>query len=343
MIEPSSNAASPPDLVSKVEAGRLARHCMAYRDAQDGRALFQVVTSLVPYLALCAALLFAAHGGYWAALPVLALPAGGFLVRLFTIQHDCGHGSFWSARAANLWVGRLASVLTFTPYDYWRRTHTLHHASAGDLSRRGIGDVDTLTVREYDALTPRERLKYRLYRNPLVLHLIGPPLYFLLFQRSPFGQALPARESWRSVMGLNLALVAVYGGLAAWLGIGTVLAAFLPVACVASWAGAWLFFVQHQFEHTHWDEGEAWDLQIAALGGSSHYVLPPVLQWFTGNVGLHHIHHLNSRVPNYRLQECLDGDPQLRSISRLTLAESFRCIGLALWDEGSRKLVPFPR
>jgi len=326
---------------AQAEARRLARHCMAYRDALDGRAAFQLASTLGLYLALCAALLWAASEGWWGLLPLLALPAGGLLVRLFTIQHDCGHGSFFTGRAVNTALGRALSVLTLTPYGFWRRAHTLHHASAGDLSRRGIGDVDTLTVAEYRALSPREGWKYRLYRHPLVLHVLGPPLYFVLFQRSPFGQALPPGACWRSVMSLNLAIVAFYGALMVALGPWIVLAALVPVACIASWVGAWLFFVQHQFEHTQWDDAKAWDLQAAALGGSSYYVLPPVLQWFTGNVGLHHIHHLNSRVPNYRLQECLDGEPTLGTISRLTLGESLRCIGLALWDEETRRLIPF--
>lgn len=326
--------------LERFDVQRLARHCMAYREALDGRAVFQLVTTLVLYLLLCAALLWGAATERWI-VGLLALPAGGLLVRLFTIQHDCGHGSFFTARWANTTVGRVLSILTLVPYGYWRRAHALHHASAGDLSRRGIGDVDTLTVCEYRALSKRERLKYRLYRHPLILHVVGPPLYFVLLQRSPFGQALPAREAWRSLMGLNVALVFFYGALVWALGAGPVAVALLPVTCIASWIGAWLFFVQHQFEHTRWDEAGEWDLQVAALDGSSYYVLPPVLQWFTGNIGLHHVHHLNSRVPNYRLQDCLKDNPTLATLSRLTLGESFACIGLALWDEEQRKLVRF--
>jgi omega-6 fatty acid desaturase (delta-12 desaturase) len=330
-----------PDIpVDKAVAQTLARHCMAYRDADDRRALFQLVTTFLPYLALCATLIWGAMHGHWLVM-LLALPAGGLLVRLFTIQHDCGHGSFFTSRRANTLVGRAISILTLTPYDYWRRSHALHHVSAGDLSRRGIGDVNTLTVKEYRALSRTGRLRYRLYRHPLVLHVLGPPLYFILFQRSPFGQALPARQAWRSILGLNAAMIASYGALMLAFGPAAILIALVPVAAVASWAGGWLFFVQHQFEQTHWEEAGSWDLQVAALGGSSYYVLPPLLQWFTGNVGLHHIHHLNSRIPNYRLQECLQGDARLGAISRLSLAESVRCIGLALWDEDQRKLVAF--
>ena len=176
----------------------------------------------------------------------------------------------------------------------------------------------------------------------MILHVLGPPLYFLILQRSPFGQALPFSETWASVMGLNASLVVVYGGLVLMLGATPlVLLALASAALTASWVGAWLFFVQHQFEHTEWQEGEAWDLHACALNGSSYYVLPPLLDWFTGHVGLHHVHHLNSRVPSYRLHECMAGDSRLSAISRLTLAESLRCVGLALWDEEERRLIRF--
>lgn len=340
-MSPTSWAASPAPTLDEAALRRLTRHCMAYRDPRDGIALWQLATTLAGYLALCGLLLWAAASGQVLLTLLLALPAGGFLVRLFTIQHDCGHGSFFSRRWANTALGLVISVLTLTPYGYWRRAHTLHHSGSGDLSRRGIGDIDTLTVREYRALTPRRRFLYRAYRHPLLQHIIGPPVHFILIQRSPFGQVLPPREVWRSLMGLNLAILVVYGGLSWAFGVGTVALAFLPVACVASWAGAWLFYIQHQFEHTSWEEAADWTLPTAALEGSSYYVLPPVLQWFTGNVGLHHIHHLNSRIPNYRLQECLEGDPMLGSISRLTLRESLSCIGLALWDEDERRLIRF--
>ncbi|WP_244486683.1 fatty acid desaturase [Aurantimonas sp. Leaf443] len=339
-LSPTPYEAAPAALLDDATVRRLARHCMAYRDPDDRLAAFQLATALLPFLGLCAVLLWSVSAGLWWPL-VLAVPAGGFLVRLFGIQHDCGHNSFFSSRRVNKATGRFLSLLTLTPFGYWSRSHTLHHASAGDLGRRGIGDVDTLTVEEYRALSAGAKLRYRLYRHPLVLHVVGPPLYFVFFQRSPFGQALPAREAWRSIMALNVSMLLAYGGLALLVGPVTVLVALLPAALVASWVGGWLFFVQHQFEHTHWDESCDWNLQQAALGGSSYYVLPKVLQWFTGNIGLHHIHHLNSRVPNYRLQACLDAEPLLGSISRLSLGESLRCIGLSLWDTRTRRLVSF--
>ena len=336
----SEPAPVSPGPVSVADARALARHCMAYRQAQDARAWGQLVPTLALYLVSFGILLWGVAAGVWAALALAPL-AGLLLVRVFTIQHDCGHNSFFASRRANAWVGRAFSVLTLTPFDAWRRAHSRHHSSAGDLDHRGIGDVGTLTVREYRALKPRQRLGYRIYRHPLILHVLGPPLYFVLFQRSPFGQALPAREIWRSVMGLNAALVVLYGGLVLAVGAWPALIALGSVAAVASWVGSWLFFVQHQFEHTSWDGAEAWDLHVAALQGSSYYVLPGWLNWFTGDIGLHHIHHLNSRVPNYRLQECLAGDARLADVSRLTLGESLRCIGLSLWDEDARRLVGF--
>ncbi|KQT52321.1 fatty acid desaturase [Aureimonas sp. Leaf460] len=319
---------------------QLSRHCLRFRDADDRAAWFQFATTFPPFLATVGLMLFGAASGAYGLLALFPL-AGALLVRLFGIQHDCGHNSFLSSKRANRWVGRLLSVFTLTPFGYWSRSHAVHHTTAGDLGRRGIGDVDTLTVDEYRALTPWARWRYRVYRHPLLLHVIGPPIYFILFQRSPFGQALPASEAWRSIMALNLALLVFYGGLVATFGAGAVALAVLPTACIASWVGGWLFFVQHQFEDTHWEGSDDWSLQLAALSGSSYYVMPKVLQWFTGNIGLHHIHHLNSRIPNYRLQACLDGEPRLGAISRLSIRESFRCIGLALWDPASRKLVAF--
>ena len=320
------------------------RHCATYRDPIPVRALAQLANTLVPYLALVGAMLVGAAHGYWIVVALLSLPAGGLLVRLFIIQHDCGHGSFLPTRRLNDGIGRALSLLTATPYDSWKRAHSLHHASTGDLSRRGIGDVQTLTVREYLARTRWGRLRYRLYRNVFLLIGIGSPLNFLFLQRMPFGVGLPWRAAWRDVLALNVGLVAALGALTFATGsIWVVLGALVPTICVAAWIGGWLFYVQHQYEDTVWDDGESWRFPEAALGGSSYYVLPRVLQWFTGNVGLHHVHHLNSRIPNYRLQECLDAHDSLGRIGRLTLRESLSCIRLALWDEESRRLVAFPR
>ena len=325
-------------------AREVARHCAAFREPILRLALRQVADTLLPYLILCALMLGMAANGYALLALPLAVPAGGLLVRLFIIQHDCGHGSFLPSRRGNDGLGHALSLLTVTPYDSWKRAHALHHASTGDLSRRGTGDIHTLTVREYLALPRRSRLRYRLYRNPLILILLGSPINFLVLQRFPNGVGLPWRTAWRSVLALDAVLLVVLTALAfATGGLGPVLWVFLPVISVAAWIGGWLFYVQHQYEETIWEEAEAWDFHRAALGGSSYYVLPRVLQWFTGNVGLHHVHHLNSRIPNYRLQECLDGHAILGRVGRLTLRESLGCLKLALWDEEARKMVGFAR
>ena len=324
----------------KAAVRQLARECSVYREPLISRAVVQLVSTLLPFLLLCGLMLWCAAQGYWLAL-LLAVPAAGLLVRLFIFQHDCGHGSFFASRTANDWLGRALSLLTMTPYDSWKRTHALHHASSGDLSRRGIGDIETLTVKEYLALSWLGRFRYRFYRNPLFLILLGSPANFLVLQRIPFALGVPWRTTWRSVSALNLAMVAAYGTVMAAVGVLPVVAVYLPIILMGAWIGGWLFYVQHQFESTTWDDAADWDVQVAAITGSSYYVLPRVLQWFTGNIGLHHIHHLNSRIPNYRLQECIDDNAVLGRVNRLTLRESFACLWLALWDEERRKLIGF--
>ena len=237
----------------------------------------QLANTVVPYLAVGAATLWSAAHGHWAISLLLALPAGGLLVRLFIIQHDCGHGSFLPSRAANDLLGRALSLLTVTPYDSWKRAHALHHASTGDLSRRGTGDIDTLTVREYLALSRLGRLRYRLYRNPLLLIVIGSPFNFLILQRLPFSVGLPWRTAWRDVLALNLGLVALLGALAFVTGgIVAVLGALLPAICVAAWVGGWLFYVQHQYEHTIWESGTDWEpsTRPCSNGWKSSRILP---------------------------------------------------------------------
>lgn len=322
------------------EARHIMAHCAAYKGADTKRSIAQLVNTAAPLFLLFAVIWIGLHYGYPIAL-LLALPLAGFLVRLFIIQHDCGHGSFFRSRRANDIVGRMISILTLTPYGYWRRSHAIHHATAGDLDRRGVGDVDTLTVREYRALPWYRRLLYRLYRNPLVLLVIGPPYLFILRHRIPFYSPLPFRDIWRSILSHDLAILFGYGLLVVLIGFKTVLLLFLPVMLLATWAAGWLFYIQHQFENVQWDESEDWDFHVAALGHSSYYALPRILQWFTGNIGFHHVHHLCSRIPNYRLQECFEASPQLQAVNRLTLRSSLKSLWLALWDEDRRKLVSF--
>jgi len=333
---------APPvaDETVKQRVRRLAAHCQKYRGSIHGRAVWQMVTTLVPLALIVAAMFATVRNAYWATL-LLAFPAAGLLVRAFIIQHDCGHGSFFSSRRLNDFVGRCMSVLTMAPYGLWRREHALHHASSGNLDRRGAGDIETMTVEEYQKLSAFAKWRYRAYRNSFFLFGIGVPAYFILIQRQPWLHALSAKDSWKSVVGLNLALVAFYGPLIYFFGVSDVFFVALPVVHIASAVGGWLFFIQHQFEETTWEKTEGWDFQVAALLGSSYYDLPKVLNWFTGNIGLHHIHHLNSMIPNYRLQDCIAASPELSAINRMTLRDSFKCARLKLWDEGARRLVGF--
>ena len=336
-MSPGRSSAGAPSLQF---GPMLSRRFTAYR-ADVKRSIFQLVTTTTPFIALLAVMAWASHDRYWLTL-LLAIPAAGLLVRLFIIQHDCGHGSFFKSRAANDFVGRALSLFTLTPYDSWKRAHAAHHASTGNLDRRGRGDVQTLTVAEYRASGPLKKLAYRLYRNPLVMVLLGAPINFILLQRLPLGHELRNRQSRRSILLLDLTLLVVFGIPCALFGVLSVFGTYLPVMIIASWVGNWLFYVQHQFEEVHWERDRDWNFHVAAAGGSSYFKLPPILQWFSGNIGLHHVHHLCSRVPNYRLQACLDAAPELHKVATLiTLRESLGCWRLALWDEHRRLLVGF--
>lgn len=324
----------------KQRVRRLAAHCNQYRGAVPKLAVGQLLSTLLPLALIVAAMFATVNTAYWATL-MLAIPAAGLLVRAFIIQHDCGHGSFFASRPLNDFVGRCMSVLTMAPYGLWRREHAQHHASSGNLDRRGAGDIDTFTIAEYQALPRIEKIRYRLYRNSIFLFGFGVPFYFMVLQRLPWLHAVKPSEAWKSVMGLNLGIIAFYGPMIYAFGWSDVLWVTLPIVHIASAVGGWLFFIQHQFEEAHWDQAESWDFQVAALLGSSFYDLPKVLNWFTGNIGLHHIHHLNSMIPNYRLQDCLEASPELKAINRLTLADSLKCASLKLWDEQARRMIRF--
>jgi omega-6 fatty acid desaturase (delta-12 desaturase) len=311
-----------------------------YRKPHAGRSTFELAVTVIPFTALWILSWLAVHYGIWIGM-VLVIPAAAFLLRLFMIQHDCGHGSFFARRRIDDWTGRVIGVLTMTPYDYWRRAHATHHASAGNLDERGVGDIATLTVKEYKALSAAGRLKYRLYRNPLVMFGIGPIWVFLFKQRLPFGMMRAGALPWVSTMATNGAIAILAALLIWWIGVVPFLLVHLPIVVLAAAAGVWLFYVQHQFEDTHWSEGNEWQFQQAALHGSSHYDLPLVLRWITGNIGIHHVHHLSSKVPYYRLPEVLRDYPELGDIGRITIMQSLRCVNLVLWDEGSKRLVSF--
>jgi omega-6 fatty acid desaturase (delta-12 desaturase) len=275
---------------------------------------------------------------WWLTLP-LAVLAGAFLVRTFVIFHDCGHGSFFKSAAANHVLGAVTGVLTFTPYYHWRWEHAIHHASAGDLDRRGTGDVWTLTVQEYLEASRWKRFAYRLARNPVVLFGLAPLFLFVLKQRVPSRKA-PERERY-SVYWTNLGIGAMAAGLIWIFGFQAWLTLQLTVLITAGSAGVWLFYVQHQFEGVYWERGDDWDYATAALQGSSFYKLPRVLQWFSGNIGFHHIHHLSPRIPNYHLEKCHRAEPLFQTVKPVTLFASFKSLTFRLWDEQRRKLVGY--
>ena len=311
-----------------------------YRQPDNRRAITEIALTAIPFAGLWVLMAMLASISPWLSL-LLAIPAAGLMVRLFMIQHDCGHGSMFSSRRANEWVGRVLGILTFTPYDFWRRSHALHHAGSGNLDRRGIGDIDTLTVREYQERSAFGRWCYRTYRHPLVMFGIGPAYLFLLQQRLPFGAMTQGAMPWASTMLTNLGIAVLSALLIYALGAVSFLAIHLPIVLIGASIGVWLFYVQHQFEHTSWEHGAQWTHDAAALHGSSFYDLPKPLMWLTGNIGIHHLHHLSSRIPFYRLPDVLTDHPELRNIGRITLWQSLKCVRLSLWDEDRKVLVPF--
>lgn len=309
-----------------------------YRNPSTRRSVLELVVTLVPFVLLWILAWVALSISYWLAFGIAVLN-GLFLVRIFVIQHDCGHASFFNNRTAQDWVGRVLGVLTLTPYDVWKRTHTMHHSHHGNLDHRGIGDVMTLTVAEYRARSRFGRLMYRLYRHPLVLFVLGPSYLFILQNRLPMG--LSGWRYWISAMGTN-AVIAILVALMIWMGgFMPLLLIYLPTSVIAGTVGVWLFYVQHQFEETHWAKSEGWQLHEAALEGSSHYILPQPLRWMTANIGIHHVHHLYSRIPFYRLPEVLRDHAHLAEAQRLTILQSLRSVKLHLWDEETRRLITF--
>ncbi|PCJ93309.1 MAG: fatty acid desaturase [Hyphomicrobiales bacterium] len=335
------NIETIPTAVDQTLTGRAWMKVLApYQVASNLRGAIEIAITLVPFMSLWAlTAVLVTHGytfGY-----LLTIPTGLFLLRLFMVQHDCGHSSFFSSSLANNWTGRIIGVLTLTPFDFWKHNHALHHAGSGNLDHRGVGDVSTLTLREYREKSKGGRFAYRLYRNPFVMFGIGPAYLFLLKHRLPIGRMRRGLKPWVSTMGTNLAAVVIAAPLIWLVGWQAFFLIQLPVTLVAASVGVWLFYVQHQYEDTSWEHTNSWNRQEAALHGSSHYDLPGVLRWFTANIGIHHIHHLCSRIPYYSLTKILRDFPELRDISRLTLVESLRCPKLTLWDEAQGRLISF--
>jgi omega-6 fatty acid desaturase (delta-12 desaturase) len=331
----SADGVKPAD---KVEWRRIIEK---YREPSTPRAMWQLANTFIPYVALWGAMYWSLYyASFWLTIP-LAVIAGLFLVRIFIIFHDCGHGSFFRSRAANDAVGIVAGILTFTPYYQWRWEHAIHHSTAGHLDKRGVGDIWTMTVQEYLESGRLTRFAYVLARNPVVLFLLAPLYMFVVHQRFA-SKGSNARERW-SIWWTNAALVLMVIGLSHVYGWAGYLMIQLIVLGVAGAAGVWMFYVQHQFEDVYWERGEDWDYAAAALRGSSFYKLPSTLQWFSGNIGFHHIHHLSARIPNYNLQKCHEADPLFQQVKPLTLWQSFKTMNLRLWDEGQRKLVGYRR
>jgi omega-6 fatty acid desaturase (delta-12 desaturase) len=325
---------------AQADPRKLFQQLGPYRQPDSRRSAFELAITSAAF-ALSWLLLYATlRAGYMAGL-LLAVPAGGFLLRLFLIQHDCGHGAFFRRTASNDWVGRILGVLTLTPFDDWRRSHAAHHAGTGNLDARGVGDIDTLTVKEFRSRSRFGQFIYRLYRNPLVLFGLGPAYQFLLRHRLPIGMKGHGWRPWASTFGTNAGILILVATISWLIGFKLFLLIHLPIAIVAASLGMWLFYVQHQFEHTEWDRGEEWGFHKAALFGSSHYSLPPILRWFSANIGIHHVHHLASRIPFYRLDEALRDLPMLATVNTVRIRESLGSVRLALWDEEKRRLVSF--
>lgn len=300
-------------------------------------SIWQVASTLVPLAVALYVMYRSLALPYWVTL-LLAVPTAGLIVRTFTIMHDCAHGSLFGKRWANDAVGWFTGVLALTPYVQWRRDHVLHHASSGDLNRRGNGDVWTLTVREYRALSRAGKLRYRVFRHPVVLFGLGP-LHLALGQRWRSMSTATGRKELASVRETDLALLALGLGFSALIGPAALAEIYVPVFMIAGAAGIWLFYVQHQFEDTYWADHEQWDYVTASIRGSSYYKLPAVLDWFTCSIGLHHVHHLSPRIPNYRLHECHAANAQLQEATTIGLLESRKSVRLTLWDEEAHRLV----
>ena len=303
-----------------------------------GRSLLDLATSVVPYLGLSVLMYMSLDVSYLLTL-LIAIPAAGFLVRTFILFHDCSHGSFLPSRRANLWLGVVLGLLVYSPFLRWRHDHAIHHATSGDLDRRGGGDVRTLTVAEYDALSPRSRLAYRAFRNPVVMFGVGPIVALLVGPRLVPREARPRMR--RSVIRTNIALAVLVATICWLIGWSQFLLVQAPTVLLAGAAGIWLFYVQHQFEDAYWESTDGWSYADAALRGSSYLKLPKVLQFFSGNIGLHHVHHLSARIPNYNLQRAHDENPIFHGVPKLTMWDGLRATRLKLWDEDRGRLVTF--
>ena len=333
---------STPDAVSTTDAPASSapsgwnETLAPYARPNPRRSALDLATSVVPYIALWVLMYLSLSVSYWLTL-ALAIPAAGFAVRSFIVFHDCTHGSFMSTKRANSWVGTIVGLIVFQCFRAWKLEHAIHHASAGDLDRRGVGDVDTMTVAEYQSKRWSGRLAYRLFRNPLVMFGVGPFAAMLIVPRIPEKGARPRIRN--AVWATNAALVVLVGALCWLIGWQAFLEIQIPILMISGATGIWLFYVQHQFEDVYWESAEDWSYADAALRGSSYLKLPKVLQFFTGNIGLHHVHHLSARIPNYNLQRAHDDNPIFHDVPVLSLVDGLRAIRLKLYDEDQGRMV----
>lgn len=311
-----------------------------YETAYTWKSIWQISNTLIPFLISWYLMYLSLDYGYWLTL-LLAIPAAGFMVRIFIIQHDCGHGSFFKSNKVNNIIGSIFGVITLTPYYYWRKSHAIHHAHAGNLDRRGIGDIYTMTVNEYLQTSKWKRLQYRIYRHPLLLFTVSSTIVFVVLNRFYHPESKNWKKERASVHGTNLAIASIVLILSSLIGWKAFLMVQVPLTILSSTVGIWFFYVQHQFEETYWENAGDWEYSIAALQGSSYYQLPKVLQWFSGNIGFHHIHHLSPRIPNYLLEKCHEENPLFQEVATLTLWSSIKTCFLTLWDEKHKKLVGF--
>lgn len=310
-----------------------------YTQADTKRAVWQLVNSIGPYIALWILMPFAMQVSYWLVLPI-ALIAAGFLIRVFIIMHDCGHGSFFKTKKANDFWGYICGVLVFTPYQKWTREHAIHHGTAGNLDKRGTGDVWTMTVKEYMNSGFWKRMGYKAFRHPLFLFVLAPFLMFVIDYRFSYGKTnTPSNRISVRMNNLGIAMMFLIGTYT--MGLTTFSLIILPVIWMAAIGGVWLFYVQHQFEEAYWEDQNHWDFVKGAVEGSSFYKLPKVLQWFSGNIGFHHIHHLSPRIPNYMLEKCHKANELFAEIKPLTFWRSFKTASLRLWDEEKQRMLSF--
>ncbi len=339
LLEHRKNVTKPIFVYTRKNKNELIRSLSKYAQPDYRKALWQISNTIVPYLILWTIMIYSALQGYhWLAL-LLTIPAAGLLVRIFIFFHDCCHNAFFASSRANRYLGYITGIMTFTAFDDWRRTHIIHHATSGNLDKRGIGDIWTMTVNEYKKASKFKRFVYRAFRNPLILFIFVPIILFLIVQR--FASKGAGKRERLGLLYCNLALLTFAGIMIYSIGLGAYLLIQLPIIFLASSVGMWMFYMQHQYKDAYWVNSNHWDLIKSGLFGSSYYKLPKVLQWITGNIGLHHIHHIRANIPNYHLQQCYNEVPALQSVNIMNIRRSIKSMFLNLWDEELQKLVSF--